>query len=64
MKYVFGGIAFLLFCWVFYLGFNWYEIAECRKWKAQSVEYPNYYLTQWQHDQCEAHKIYISSPVQ
>ena len=30
------------------------EAAECAKWTEQAHEYENYYLLEWQYDQCEA----------
>ena len=44
-------------------GFTRQEKYECRKWEKQASEYPNYYLTSWQDEQCRAHGIKINAPI-
>jgi len=39
------------------------ESLECSKWKDQAGQYPGYYITQWQADQCSAHKVEINAPI-
>ena len=39
------------------------EINECRKWKRQAEEYPNFYLTSWQAEQCLFRKVEINAPI-
>lgn len=39
------------------------EIVECLNWKAQAQEFPAFFLTQWQADQCKAHSIFINAEV-
>lgn len=39
------------------------EEQECRAWKDQAVEYPNFYITSWQKQQCDFHQISIEAPV-
>lgn len=40
------------------------EVAECKKWSDQAKEYRgNFYLAQWQADQCAAHNITIDAPI-
>lgn len=53
----FGGFAAI---WV---GSNKTEVVECQQWKSQAAEYKNFYLLQWQDDQCRAHDIIINAPV-
>jgi len=40
------------------------EKVSCHKWQTQATEYPGFYLTQWQKEQCDAHGIQINAPVQ
>lgn len=46
-----------------YIGLDKNEKVECRKWQKYSVEYPGFYLTQWQKTQCDSHQIFINSPI-
>jgi hypothetical protein len=39
------------------------EVYECNKWQDQAGEFPDFYLTQWQADQCAAHALSINAPV-
>lgn len=40
------------------------EVVECKTWLAQSVEYKdNFYLLNWQDEQCKAHNIVINATV-
>ena len=39
------------------------ERLECEKWQEWAEEYPNFYLTEWQKDQCEYHQIIIEVPI-
>lgn len=39
------------------------EIVECLNWKVQAEEFPAFYLTGWQSDQCNAHGIFINAEV-
>lgn len=45
-------------------GINKQEVADCLTWQAQSKEYPEFYITQWQKAQCDAHYITVTAPVQ
>jgi hypothetical protein len=45
------------------IGFDKTEVVECNTWKQQAKEYPNFYMLQWQRDQCDAHNIWIGAPV-
>ena len=46
------------------MGFKKEEEVSCLKWKTQASEYPGFFLTQWQKEQCDAHGIEIDAPVQ
>jgi hypothetical protein len=35
------------------------ELHECLVWQAQAKQYPLFYLTDWQADQCTAHNIEV-----
>lgn len=39
------------------------EVVECLQWKDQAGTYPNFFLSSWQSEQCEAHNIHIGAPV-
>ena len=40
--------------WIFLkIGLPKIERAECLKWQEESTEYPDYYFTNWQLEQCE-----------
>lgn len=39
------------------------ERAECLKWQGEARQYPGYYLTQWQAQQCAAQDIAVDAPV-
>lgn len=60
---IFSVIALLFFS-VFLIGSDRNEIVECNKWQQQAKEYPNFYLTKWQDDQCKAHDIVIQAQVE
>ena len=40
-----------------------HEQFECYKWQAEANSYPNFYLTQWQAEQCQRWHIKIDAPV-
>lgn len=58
---VFAIIVGLLFISVCYFtinyGVNKHEINECLKWKEEAEKYPDYWLTDYQREQCEYHGI-------
>lgn len=37
------------------------ERAECARWSAEAREYPNYYMTAWQREQCGAVAVRLTS---
>lgn len=39
------------------------EKYECQLWSTQAKEYPNYYITQWQKNQCDHYNIDIGAKV-
>ena len=36
------------------------ETNECLRWQKEALEYPNYYLTPWQEEQCKARGVEIN----
>ena len=40
-----------------------HEKTECIKWQGWAQEYPNFYLTEWQEEQCNRHQIKVEVPV-
>ena len=49
--------------WAIIVGTGKSEIVECNKWSQEADAYPGYFLASWQKSQCDAHGIFISSPV-
>jgi 3D (Asp-Asp-Asp) domain-containing protein len=45
------------------VGLDRQEEYECQKWQQWAKDYPLFYLTRWQADQCEAHGIKVEAPV-
>ena len=39
------------------------ERLECQQWQAQAEQFPSYYLTRWQAEQCQHYGVEIDSPV-
>jgi hypothetical protein len=39
------------------------EKFECQKWQAEARDYPGYFQTEWQKDQCKNYEIIIDAPV-
>jgi len=44
-------------------GLNRHEITECYQWQQWASEYSEFYLTEWQAQQCEHHGIAVEAPV-
>lgn len=63
MKYIYIVCAVIVFGFILNIGMNKSEVVNCNKWKAEASEYANYYLLQWQADQCAAHNIEIDAPI-
>lgn len=60
------GLIILLIASLIYtldVGMNRQEIVDCNTWKQYAEEYPNFFLTQWQAEQCKAHNIIINAPI-
>lgn len=54
---VIASIVLVIGGWMLLAGINKTELTECLKWQAQSAEYPEWYATAWQTEQCKAHGI-------
>lgn len=39
------------------------EIHECHTWASQAAQYSGYYITQWQKQECDAHRIFVTGVV-
>lgn len=48
---------------IFTIGLGSSEKNECVKWREQSKQYKEFYLTKWQKDQCDHYNISIDAPV-
>ncbi len=55
--FVLVGIWFLLGC------FDASEVVECNQWKEQAKEYPGFWLTKSQNEQCTTHGIMIKTTI-
>jgi len=53
MKILIGIIVISLLFIILKVGINKQEQRECQIWKAQSEQYPNFYYTDWQKEQCK-----------
>ena len=49
---------------IFELGVERTEKAECLNWQDQALELPNFFLTGWQKQQCDRYQIEIDAPVE
>jgi len=47
----------IFFTWILSMVLSKNEIVECNKWLAESREYPLWYSTDWQREQCKAHGL-------
>ena len=54
-------VLFILFIISFVISFNYawnkHETVECLTWIQQSKQFPGYYFTDWQYEQCSSHEI-------
>lgn len=48
---------------VFFAAMNNQEKAECIGWQEEAQTLPDYFITEWQKMQCDAHSIAINAPV-
>lgn len=39
------------------------EIAECKRWSIEATKMNDYYITEWQLDQCNRHGLDLSAPI-
>lgn len=60
MKYLAIATTFILLGFAVNVAISKNEVIECMKWKEQAQTLAEFYLTQWQVNQCEAHNITIS----
>jgi hypothetical protein len=56
-----GAITILV--WASNIAVSRGEKAECIQWQHEAKQYPNYYLAQWQKDECDRYQIIIEAPV-
>lgn len=63
------GIGLMIVVWSIVFGLlmwhamNRQEVVECNEWQKQAQEYDQFFLVQWQADQCRAHGIIINAPI-
>lgn len=39
------------------------EQGDCQTWATQATQFPEYYITHWQKQQCDRWKVDISAPI-
>lgn len=52
-----GIAAVVFFFWALVTGVNKSEQVECSEWREQAAQFPAWYSTQWQREQCIAHGL-------
>jgi hypothetical protein len=57
---IIGAIVWILIWGYFYIALPKQEKIECEQWIKESQIYPNYYLTEWQKEQCEHYGYDVS----
>lgn len=55
--------ALVLVPWALNTSVSRSEVVDCLKWQSYAEAYPNFWLTQWQKEQCDAHNITVNAPV-
>lgn len=53
----------VLFFWAIGTGLDRQAKADCETWRNQAVQFRDFYLTQWQADQCKAVGVEVNAPV-
>ncbi len=56
-------VMLVVFFYFLKVGIEKTEEVECLKWQVQAKEYPLFYLTKWQAEQCQALKIDITTTI-
>ena len=57
LQIIFVALVILGFLWLFKIGIDRNEKVECRQWKLQEANYPLFYATQWQKEQCKQYGV-------
>jgi uncharacterized alpha/beta hydrolase family protein len=63
MQIVISLFVLFIFSALLLMGVKNEEKVNCHTWQIQAKEYPGFYLTQWQKDQCDHYDITIDAPV-
>lgn len=56
-------LGFAIFSAASWIGIDRNERMECDFWQHEAQQYPSYYLTHWQQEQCDRWHITINAPV-
>lgn len=56
-------MAMALFVWVGDIALNKNAKVECLQWQAQAEEFSQFYIVQWQKEQCDSVGIFVGAPV-
>lgn len=62
MKIAILAVALAILFGVIVVGVSRNDIASCNTWKKEAKQYPGYYITEWQQQQCDYYKIGIPAP--
>lgn len=64
---IIGLVVVVIIAWVIGLAFvralDKQAIADCHEWNAQDAEYENFWVTQWQKDQCDSVGVELTAKV-
>lgn len=56
-------ICIMLSVFLVKIGVEKSERAECKQWQKEASQFPAYYLTEWQAEQCDHYNIEVAAPV-
>jgi Tfp pilus assembly protein PilO len=56
-------LAVVAFGWAFNTGMEKSEKAECIQWQKEATQLKDYYITEWQYEQCSAQNININTTI-
>ena len=54
-------VYFFVFLAILEMGIEKQEKFECYQWQKQAKEFPGFYLTEWQREQCEHYNIKVGN---
>ena len=60
INYIIVILIILMMYFLLIIAINHQEFKECHQWQQQAEQFPDFYLTAWQSEQCQAHNIIIN----